>query len=122
MYNNQQKRNNKMPKKEHLYFIAVILIGFLDWLTTITGILFYGATEVNPLLSGLSQSSLLLFSVVKFAGIVSAGFFFSKAVALSRPMAADWRFTGRFLDGGYSLTLLMLTAVVINNVIAIAGA
>ena len=109
-----------MFKKELLFFSTIILMGFIDWLTTVGGILFFGAKEINPLLSGLTQSSLLLFSTVKLSAIIFAGFAFYKAGAISKPMANDWHFTGRFLDGGYVLTLLALTAVVANNIIAIA--
>ena len=108
-----------MPRKELLFFSAITLMGFLDWLTTVTGIVFFGATEVNPLLSGVARSSIVLFSTVKLAAVVLAGFAFYKAVALSRPAAKDWHFTNRFLNGGCSLTVLVLTAVVANNMIAV---
>jgi hypothetical protein len=109
-----------MPKKELLFFFAIILMGTIDWLTTVTGVLFFGATEVNPLLSGLTRSNMMLFSAVKLSAVVFAGFAFYKAIAISRPKANDWRFTHRFLNGGYSLTFIALTAVVTNNIIAIA--
>jgi hypothetical protein len=108
-----------MPRKELLFFSAIILMGFLDWLTTVSGVLFFGASEVNPLLSGLTRSSMLLFSAVKLTAVVLAGFAFYKAAALCRPAAKDWHFTNRFLNGGCSLTVLALTALVANNLIAI---
>jgi hypothetical protein len=97
-----------MLKKELLFFSAIILMGFLDWLT-----------KVNPLLSGLTRSSMILFSAVKLSAVVLAGFAFYKAAAISRPTNNDWHFTKRFLDGGYSLTFLALIAVVANNMIAV---
>ncbi len=108
-----------MPKKEFLFFFVIILMGFLDWLTTVAGVLFFGATEVNPLLSGLTQSNMIIFSAVKLAAVVLAGFAFYKAAAITKPTANDWHFTKRFLDGGCSLTFLALTAVVANNMIAV---
>jgi hypothetical protein len=108
-----------MPKKELLVFSAIVLMGFLDWLTTMTGVLFFGATEVNPLLAGLTKSSMVLFSAVKISAVVIAGFTFYKLTAFSRPTTNDWHFTSRFLDGGYSLTFLALTAVVANNMITL---
>jgi hypothetical protein len=108
-----------MLKKELVFFSAIILLGFLDWLTTVTGVLFFGAAEVNPLLSGLTRSSMLLFSVVKLSAVVLIGFAFYKAAAISKSTTNDWHFPGRLLDGGYSLTFLALTAVVANNMIAI---
>jgi polyferredoxin len=108
-----------MLKKEIIFFSAIILLGFLDWLTTVTGIFFYGAAEFNPLLSGLTKSSMMLFSVVKLSAVVLIGFAFYKAAAISKSRTNDWRFTKRFLYGGYSLTFLVLTAVVASNMIAI---
>ena len=96
-------------------------MGFLDWLTTFIGILFFGATEVNPLFSGLTRSNMILFSAVKLSAVVIAGFSFYKAAAISSPTNNDWHFTKRFLDGGCSLTFLALTAVVANNMIAVFG-
>ena len=108
-----------MLKKELLLFSAIILLGFLDWLTTATGILFFGAAEANPLLSGLTKSSMLLFSVVKLSAVVLIGFAFYKATVISKSRTNDWHFTRRFLYAGYSLTFLALTAVVASNMIAI---
>jgi hypothetical protein len=109
-----------MLKKEHLFFSAIILVGIVDWLTTVAGVLFFGATEINPLLSGLTKTSMILFSAIKLSAIVIAGFAFYKARVLSTT-AHDWNFTRRFLYSGYSVTLLALTAVVANNLMAITG-
>ena len=108
-----------MPKQELMVFSAIILMGFLDWLTTVTGVLFFGATEVNPLLSGLTRSSMILFSAIKLSAVVLAGFTFYKAAAITRLTTTDWHFTKRFLDGGCSLTFLALTTVVANNMITV---
>jgi hypothetical protein len=108
-----------MLKKELLLFSAVILLGFLDWLTTVTGLFFYGAAEANPLLAGLTRSGIILFSVVKLSAVLLIGFAFYKATAISKSGTNDWHLTKGFLYGGYSLTFLALTAVVASNMIAI---
>jgi polyferredoxin len=108
-----------MLKKELIFFSAIIIVGFLDWLTTVTGVFFYGATEVNPLLCGLTKSSMILFSIVKLSAVVLIGFAFYKAAAISKSRTNDWHFTKRFLYGGYSLTFLALTVVVASNMITI---
>ena len=108
-----------MLKKELLLFSVIILLGFLDWLTTVTGLFFLGATEVNPLLSGLTKSSMILFSVVKLSAVLLIGFAFYKAAAISKSRTNDSVFATRFLYGGYSLTFLMLTVVVTSNMIVV---
>lgn len=105
-----------MPRKELLFCVALILMGFLDWLTTMIGILFFGATETNPLISGLTQSSMLTFSTVKLSAVSLAGFVFYKAGAMGRIAGQAPCFASRFLDSGYVVSLLALTAFVINNI------
>ncbi len=108
-----------MPRKELLFFSAIILMGFLDWLTTMTGILFRGAVEVNPLLSGLTKSSKILFSVIKLTAISLAGFGFYKAAVMVKSTTNGWHFTSTFLNGGCSMAVLMLALVVANNAIVV---
>jgi len=106
-------------KKELLFLSAVILMGFLDWLTTVTGVFCFGATEVNPLLSGLTRSSMILFSAVKLSTVVLVGLAFYKASAITKSATDNWQLGTRFLNGGYSLTFLALTIVVANNMITV---
>ncbi len=110
-----------MLNKKRVFFSVVIILGILDWLTTVIGIFFCGATEANPLLSGLTQSSMLLFSVVKFSALLLGGFAFYKASAISESATGDWQFPQKITFGAYSLTSLILAAVVTSNMITILG-
>ncbi len=110
-----------MPHKECIFFFAIMLMGFLDWLTTVTGIAFFGATEANPLLSGVARSNMVIFSAAKLTAVVIAGFAFYKAASISRKIAQSQHFTNGFLNGGCSLTVLGLAAVVANNIAVILG-
>jgi len=108
-----------MFKKEVLFFITLVLVGFLDWLTTITGILFFGAREVNPLLSGLTSSNMLLFSFLKLAAVIIVGFAFYKATVISESTSSSLHSSRRILYGGFSLTFISITAVVASNMATI---
>jgi amino acid transporter len=108
-----------MPKKELLILASIMLLGTFDWLTTITGILFFGATELNPLLASLTQTNMIFFSVVKFLAITFASLAFYKAVCLTNQKGNDWNYIKRFINGGYSMTFLLLAAVVSANMINI---
>jgi hypothetical protein len=103
-------------KKELVFSSAIITVGLFDWLTTVLGILFFGATETNPILSGLTRSNLLLFSVVKLGVVAIVGLTFSKAVSVSESTLRGGNFTKVFLYGGYSLTFLTLLAIVSSNI------
>jgi hypothetical protein len=106
-----------MPKKEFLIFISIMILGTIDWLTTATGILVFGATELNPFLIGLTQTNMIIFSIVKFVAITFASLAFYKAFCITSQKGNDWCLTKRFLNGGYSMTTLLLTAVVGSNMI-----
>jgi hypothetical protein len=108
-----------MSKKGLLFFSLIITMGILDWLTTATGILFFGATESNPLMAPLTSSNLAIFSTIKLSAIVLAGLVFYKAAALITAPGSTSRFNSRFLNSGYSATFLALTVVVANNMLVI---
>jgi hypothetical protein len=106
-----------MIKKSWIFFFALVLIGFLDWLTTIFGITYFGASETNPLLVDLVSSNIMVFSAVKLFAVVTGGLAFYKAVGLSTDFNRG--FTKRFLDVGFSLTFLALVVVVFNNLVVV---
>lgn len=100
-------------KKDILFFSMLILVGLMDWLTTVVGITFFGATEINPLLWGLASSNMILMSVIKLIAVTATGLVFYKAIGLSKGL--NWGFTKRFVDAGFSFTFIGLSAVVISN-------
>ena len=109
-----------MPRKELLLFATLLLLGSLDWLTTLTGLAFYGASETNPMLAGLAGSNTTFFSAIKLAAVILTGTALYKATTLiSKPEAKEWQLTKHFLTGGTTLTTLMLAAVVANNIIVL---
>jgi hypothetical protein len=104
-----------MPRKELLLLSTILLLGIIDWLTTITGIVYFYATELNPLLAALTQTNIILFSTVKLTAITLSGLAFYKAICLASQKGSDWNFTKRFLNGGLSITSLLLMPVVLSN-------
>jgi hypothetical protein len=108
--------------RKGLFFCSVlILMGSLDWLTTLVGIVFFGAVEVNPLFATLTQTDLFVFSVVKLLAVVSVGGLFYKAVSLDFVSVGRSSFGRRVLDYGFFACMVLLSFVVANNVIAIAN-
>ncbi len=92
----------------------VFVLGYLDWLTTMVGLIFCGGVELNPLLSGLTKSSMLIFSAAKLTAVALAGFAAYKAIDVTKS-PRNWRFTTKFVNGGISFTVLALSVVVANN-------
>jgi len=108
-----------MPKKEILIFTNLIIAGFLDWLTTMVGIAFFGAKELNPIMAGLTETNLVVFSALKLSAIVVAALLFFKASNMTNKQDINMAFTKKFLNAGYFTTIFALTAVALNNAVAI---
>ncbi len=110
-----------MPRKELIFFSTIVLLGSLDWLTTVLGMVFFGASEANPLLGGLTKTSLVFFSVIKLSAVVLTGLAFYKAVVTSKVAFENIRWTNNFVNGGYLIAFVMLSVVVTSNMAAITG-
>jgi hypothetical protein len=109
----------KTSYKAFIFLAIVFLMGYLDWLTTVTGLLFCGGVELNPLLAGLTESSILLFSVTKLTAVAFAGFAAYKAANVAKYAKNHLRLTNKFVNLGVSVTVLGLGVVVMNNMIVV---
>ena len=96
-------------------------MGFLDWLTTVLGVLYFGAVEINPLFAGITKASILAFSGIKLSTAVLIGFLFYKGYAIEKTPGLNSHLGKRFLESGYFVSLMALTVVVTNNVIAVVS-
>ena len=90
-------------------------MGLIDWLTTVMGVTYFGAKEINPLISGLTSSNMMLFSALKLFAVAITGLAFHKAATISK--IGDFHLTKKFLTGSYTVTLLVLSIIVANNMI-----
>src|SRR4030067_2991708 len=107
--------------RKGLFFCSVlILMGCIDWLSTVVGIACFGAVEVNLLFAALTQMNIFAFSVVKLLTVVLIGGLFYKAGSFNGLSAGCSNLCGRVLDSGYFASLALLSFVVTNNAIAIA--
>ncbi len=109
-----------MAKKELILCSTLIIVGMLDWLTTIVAIVFFGATEANPLLVGMTQTNLLLFSLTKISAVTFTGIVFYKALTTAKLAQQITPFTKKFLKSGYAIALVALVTLVSNNLIVVA--
>lgn len=109
----------KNSKKALIIFAVVFLLGYLDWPTTFIGLTFCGGTELNPILSNITKSSMLTFSIVKLAAVTLAGFAAYKAADIAKHVRDKWRLTNKLVNGGILLTVLSLSIVVANNMMIV---
>ncbi len=106
--------------------LAMILSGTMDWLTTIIGIVFFGAIESNPFMAGLTSTSLIAFTVAKLTITLLAAFLFYKAdKTLLETMDKNSRsfsLTRITLRVAYVISTALLVVAVLNNIIVVARA
>ena len=106
--------------------LALVLIGSMDWLTTMVGILYFGAVESNPFLADLTGTNLVAFTAIKLATTVFVGLLFYQAEkTLLRTQDKNSRsfLCARVtLRSAYIVTTVLLLFAVLNNLIVVARA
>jgi hypothetical protein len=107
-----------MPKKETLIFATFLVLGILDWLTTIIGLTFFGASEQNVLLASFIQCNPFVFSILKLYVVITVSLCLFKAASLSK-CTYSWGGTKGILNMSYLMTAVSLMAVVANNVLVL---
>jgi hypothetical protein len=107
-----------MPKKETLIFATFLVLGILDWLTTIIGLTFFGASEQNVMLETFIQCNPFVFSILKLSVVITVSLCLFKAANLSK-CTYGWGCTKGILNMSYLMTAVSLIAVVANNVLVL---
>jgi len=103
----------------------LVLMGSLDWLTTIVGIVWFGAVEGNPFLAGLAGTNLPAFTAIKLGTAAFVGFLFYQAnKTLNRvedKSSKGFMRTRFVLRGAYLASAIFLTFVVLNNILTVVN-
>ena len=99
----------------------LILLGVIDWLTTLLGVHYLGAAELNPLFASMVNSNILAYSGIKLAAAVLVGFLFYKGYVIEKAAGISSHLGKVFLETGYLTSLMFLTFVVANNALAIVS-
>ena len=100
-------------------------MGSLDWVTTMIGILYFGAVEGNPFLAGLASTNLPAFTAIKLGTAVFVGFLFYQAdKTLNRTenkSSKNFMLTRYLLKGAYLASAVFLLFAVLNNILTVAN-
>ncbi|MBN1245356.1 hypothetical protein JXA31_07160 [Candidatus Bathyarchaeota archaeon] len=98
----------------------------MDWLTTIVGIVYFGAVEGNPFLADITQTSLPVFTVIKLSTTIMVGLLFYKAekTLLRTPdkSARSFKCARIILRAAYVIATAILLFAVLNNLIVVVNA
>jgi hypothetical protein len=98
----------------------LVLMGSMDCITTLIGIMYFGAVECNPLLIGLVSTNLPAFTVVKLTTTVFVVLIFRQAekILMQTKDHNSRAFTGthKLLKVAYVGAIVFLAIVVANNI------
>ena len=97
----------------------------MDWLTTMVGIVYFGAVEGNPFIADLARTNLPAFSAIKLGTAFFVGFLFYQAEkTLNRTedkKSKNFMRMRYLLIAAYLASLIFLLVAVVNNVLAVAN-
>jgi hypothetical protein len=114
-------RKKLLFSKQTIPSLFIILLGSLDCLTTVIGTLFFGTSELNPILASLVNSNLAAFIVVKLTVTFSVGLIFILAnkTLLKLPEKATKAFetTNSILRFGGLSIIILIAIVLVNNIL-----
>jgi hypothetical protein len=106
--------------------LTLVLIGSIDWLTTIIGIAYFGAVESNPLMGSITRTSLVTFTVVKLTTTVLVALLFYKAEktldGAREKTGHSFLLTRITLRAAFVIATALLLAAVLNNIMVVARA
>ena len=101
--------------------LGLILMGSMDWLTTIIGIFYFGAIEANPFIANIASTSLPAFTTVKLATTIVVGLLFYQAKKLLEKTqdktSQAFKLTRAILRTAYVTVNALLLIAILNNVL-----
>jgi hypothetical protein len=106
-------------KSEVLPSLVLVIIGLIDCLTTVIGVLYFGAAEWNPLLTGVVSTSIIAFLALKLSATFLIGFTYILAKRTlnktQNKKSKSFKYSNKLMKVAYAGLLIFLIAVVVNN-------
>ena len=110
-----------MLRKEMIPSYLIIVMGVLDCATTLVGVLYSGAKELNPLMAGILSSNVGIFMIVKLAGtvFVATSYILARRLLMGIPDKTTKSFNNffQFMRVSYAAVIVFLFMVIANNVL-----
>ena len=105
-----------------MLFLLLITLGSLDWFTTVIGITYFGAIEINPIFASITKTNISAFTLVKLTSVIIIGLLFFKAEKIYENLKEKEpksNYTRYLLDGSYFIAVTVLIFTVTNNVLVV---
>ena len=120
----RQRRRLFVLKVRAYPTLLLASVGLMDCVTTVIGILYFGAVEYNPLLSGIVRTNIGAFIVLKLVttGFVCLVFALAEGLLLKTPNKANKTFSRTYtlLKFAYAGTIIFLVITVLNNFLVLS--
>jgi hypothetical protein len=108
-----------VQKPEILISLLLILVGIIDCVTTVMGILFSGAVELNPFMAGLVSTNIGAFLVVKIAAtiLIASTYILARKILMEKPNKSSkfFNYSCNLLNVAYASIIVFLAIVITNN-------
>jgi hypothetical protein len=98
-------------------------MGYMDWLTTIIGIFYFGAVEANPFFADMTRTNLVAFTAVKLVTTIFVGLLYylgeRMLLRLKDRKSRSFLCARIILRTGFVVTTVILLSAILNNIIVI---
>ena len=112
-----------MIKNQMIPSFLIILMGALDCITTVIGVVYSGAKELNPFMAGIVDSNIGDFLVVKISAtiIIAACYVVANRSLMLSPnkTTKSFKYSNKLLKIGYIGIIGFLCITVANNLIVL---
>ena len=114
-----------MSKAQLIPSLLLIIMGSIDCITTIIGISYQGASELNPLMAGIVSTNIGAFLVVKLAATMIAATSFVIAnktlMKTQNKQTRTFAYSSKIVKLASAGLLVFLAIVVANNLLVLLG-
>jgi len=110
-------------KSELFPSFFLILLGSIDAITTVVGVMYFGAAEINPLMTGIVNTNIAAFLVLKVSATFLVGFTYILAKrTLNKNLDKDtsaFKYSNLLMKVAYAGLTIFLLATVFNNIMVL---
>jgi hypothetical protein len=122
----KEKGGSKILRVRAVPGLSLFLMGSMDWLTTVIGIVYFGAVEGNPFLADVVSTSLPAFTAIKLSTTIIIAFLFHKAdkmlLKTQDKTNRSFRYARLMLRCAYIMATALLLFAVLNNLLIVVQA
>jgi len=101
----------------------IVLMGTIDAITTVIGTMYFGATELNPLMTGIINTNIAGFLILKLLAsfCIGATYVLVKRILndTSDKNSKTYKYESRLMKIAYTIVIVSLIIVVTNNLVVL---